>query len=253
MSKRDQVLTAATRGALDRVVLRGARRTGVQLPLGFVTNPDAPPPAAALVHGGGDAALRLYLTLWVMATRAPYTITQRIAARNWAVTLGLTDPQHAGARTIARALRRIERAHLLELPTQGGGQPPTIQLLDPAGTGKPAPPIRGRYLRVGLGLWQRGLIVTLPTPALAIYLALLDITGGHEQTPWWAPGERKQSYGLSEGTWTRGVADLRARHFLTTGSAPVSNDFDYTRTRQTYLLHRSELDDPVAAPETDPS
>jgi len=250
MSNRDAVPTRATREALARVVVRSRRHTGVQLSIGFVTNPGATPPVAALVHGGGDIALRLYLTLWLMATKKPYTITNQVPSRTWAVTLGLTDSQTAGARAVARALGRLKDLKLLEYLSHGGGQPPRLQLLDPAGGGRP-PETGRRYIRVGLGLWQRAHIVTLSTPALAIYLVLLELTGGYEGTPRWASGVRKQQYGLSEDTWTRGVADLREAGFLDTGSAPVNADFDYTRVRQTYLLHHRDLDDPLPPAEVD--
>jgi hypothetical protein len=72
--------------------------------------------------------------------------------------------------------------------------------------------------------------VTLGAPGLAILLVLLVVTSnGSKQRQWVAPGERLR-YGLSDDTWTRGLAELTRLRVITCSIRGVSE----TRTRSTW-------------------
>jgi hypothetical protein len=166
--------------ALEHAVTRSGRRTGIQLPIGFIAgkDPAADPPLARMLRGGrgGEVRVKLYLCLTLIAAAPPYDL-RLIPARSWARMLALPDPEKAGARRISDALNWLEKAKLVSLTRQAGA-PPVIKLLSPLGTGHKYTRPTVRWVTVPLGLWRQQWITRLSGSGLALLLVLLELQGG---------------------------------------------------------------------------
>jgi hypothetical protein len=229
---------------LRRAVERSQRSTGVQLPIRFFRDTaQHDPPLARMLRGGrgGTVRLKLYLSVCLIATSAPYRIDTPIPARAWAEMLDLPDPESKGARRIADALSWLEQNEFVELVRRGGA-PPTIGLRSATGRGRPfVRPVK-RYVSVPLGLWRLGWINALSGRALAVLLALIDLQGGRDpRRPPSMNAQERERYGFSQDTWTRGERELKERGLLAVARSPQGADFDWRRMRNTYWVDIDRL------------
>jgi hypothetical protein len=216
------------------------------------------PPAARLMAGSKGAALRirLYLALLWMAGGGDDRHSVDFPARAFAELLDLPDPERRGDRRVRDAIRLFERERLLRVEKRPG-KPSSLVLLHESGSGdsysRPgqhtaAAKARNQvdvdhlFIRLSPGFWTNGWAVTLSGPALAILLVVLVITNnGTKQRQWVAPSERRR-YGLSDDTWTRGVAELVRHGLISIGKRPVGDLFDQKRVRNTYSVNTARLD-----------
>ena len=120
--------------------------------------------------------------------------------------------------------------------TRTPGEPPTIVLLREDGSGEryvtptraskdpKTNKIREKDWSVGLPatFWTNGWALALSTPGLAMLLVMLDLYRPTEGATWITPDRARSRYGLSEGTWTRGVAELKAHGLISVGVAAPS-------------------------------
>ncbi|RFU19156.1 hypothetical protein [Geodermatophilus marinus] len=255
MAKTTGTPGAEPRRRLRQAVARSQRRTGVQLPIGFVRSLQSQPEATPLVRllrggRGGEIRLKLYLSLSLLATAAPYDIGQPIPSSWWAHALGLADPERGGARRVSDALDWLERNDFIRLGRRPG-YPSSVTLLDARGGGGPyrsrVEAGESRWIVVPLGLWRQEWIVVLSGSALALFLVLIELTGGRTKPASLESGRHNQ-YGLSTDTWRRASKELSEVGLLSVGRITEGRDLDVRRTRNTYLLDLGRLDDPVSTP-----
>jgi hypothetical protein len=230
-------------------VTRSKRRTGVQLPIGFVRDLQSEPqstPLARLIQGGrgGEVRLKLYLSLSLLATAAPYDIGQPIPSSWWAHALGLPDPERLGARRVSDALDWLDRNEYLELRRRPG-YPSSVTLLDPRGGGgryrSRVDARETRWIVVPLDLWRQEWIVVLSGSGLALLLVLMELTGGRTTKPVSLETGRHPQYGLSEDTWRRASKELVDLKLLTVGRITEEGELGMRRTRNTYRLRLDRL------------
>ena len=104
---------------LNRILELSMRRTGIQLPVGFVRSRSAtvPPPLTVMIRGGrgGEVRLKLYCCLTLLAVEAPYKISRPVSARTWAEMLALPNPDTNGARRVQDALKWLDANHMVKL------------------------------------------------------------------------------------------------------------------------------------------
>ena len=191
-----------------------SHRSSVAYSPGFVRSPaampdvlPATPPLARLIQGGrgGGTRLRLYLLLTMIATRSPFDIRNPPTAMTLARTLDL--PPGTGPRRITSNMKWLADNHFVEL-TRRPGLTPSIQLLDPHGSGRPMSDPRGpRYVSFPIGFWSYGWLLHLSPVAIAVLFALHELLGG-SKLPRYMLRDRRASYELSHNTWTRGRHEL---------------------------------------------
>lgn len=254
------IRSAESRKRLGQLVERSKRPDGVNFPIAFLRSEQSPlelPPLARLVRGGrgGEARLKLLLTLHMLATKQPFDI-KRVRSGWWAGALGLPDPDGAGARRVSDALLWLERggpegaaapgSGLIQLD-KTRGEASTVTLLDPRGGGGPhrSPKMagEGRWVSVPLGLWREEWIVVLSTTELAVLLVLIELTGGATDPTFVATGRHEQ-YGLSPDTWRLATRGLRAHGLIEVGSVLDGEDMDKRRRRNTYVVEKLRLVQP---------
>jgi|SRR5579859_3368814 len=257
----DTALRLATRLS-ERVGARPAR-----VRFGFVRRleGEGPPPLAGLLRGGrgGEVRLKLVLSLlWVAGGGDERHATGAWPARAWAALLDLPDPEGNGQRRIHDAIRWLEEKNLIRVVRQPG-KPMSLQLLLEDGSGKPyfdpAPHARKKkesnehvepcelFFQMPPSFWTDGWIVRLSGRALTMLLVLSEVTfsGGWR---WVSPSQARQKYGISEDTWSRGVAELKRHKIIDIRKKPVGEEeFDFRRVRNTYLL-RFDQERRVALP-----
>ena len=166
------------------------------------------PPLARLIQGGrgGGTRLPLYLLLTMIATRSPFDIRNPPTAITLARTLDL--PPGTGPRRITSNMKWLADKHFIEL-NRRSGLTPSIQLLDPHGSGRPMSDTRGgRFVSSPSGSGATAGYCTCPRrhrgpvrPERAprrLESAPVHVPG--------SPGERQ----LSHDTWTRGRHELDA-------------------------------------------
>lgn len=126
--------------------------------------------------------------------------------------------------------------------TKRPGRTPAIQLLNPLGTGDPmSDPRHPRpYMSIPLGFWSKGWLLELPPVAIAVLFALRERLGGYTQPRYLLP-DRRESYGLSHGTWTRGSRELEGNGVLTVSTITQGEEYAYTRRRRNYRLNMDLL------------
>jgi hypothetical protein len=238
---------------LRRLVERSQRSIGVPLAESFIrrASPDDPtPPLTRLMRGGqgGEVRLKLYLTMSLLAVRAPYDIPAA-PARSWAEALDLDDPEHNGARRVSDAIDWLAENKFL-IAERRQGTPGPVRLLSHDGLGNPyiRPTPAGRYVRLGLGLWHDGWIVRLSGTALTLLIVLLDLQGGRAQPQWISPDPARRRYDLSPDTWTKGLKELRDLELVTVTRRIQGDFFDPRRMRNAYWVEEHKLRGPEVPP-----
>ncbi|MGY2747668.1 hypothetical protein [Arthrobacter sp. UYCu723] len=232
---------------MNTAVNKARRLTSVPFPVVFMRRDQAQadPFLAQLMRGGrgGEVRLRLYLTMRMQATRHPFEVP-RATTRGRAVMLALSP--NSGHRQISKALSWLENEKLARIE-RPAGEVAKVVLLYPDGNGKDWPKIdKDRYVAVPIQLWKNGWILKLSGRSLAIYLILLELTGGALEGEWkYLPAERKRQYGLSDDTWTRALKELLSLGLIIVDSE-LYGDYDLeTRVRKRYRVTK-KLED--AAP-----
>ncbi len=229
----------------------------------FVRNPEGvpgPPPLAQLLRGGrgGNVRLKLLLSLlWVAGGGSDDRHkTNAYPARAWAGLLDLPDPETNGQRRIRDAVQWLEAKEFVRTDKQPG-KPMALQLLledgsgkayfDPAEhahtkkAGKQAMTASDLYISLPNSFWTDGWLVTLSGRALAMLLVLAEVTFSEREWDWVSPARARQRYGLSEDTWSRGIAELKERGIIEIRKRPVGEDeFDFHRVRNIYKVPRDD-------------
>jgi hypothetical protein len=77
--------------------------------------------------------------------------------------------------------------------------------------------------------------------AIAVLFALRERLGGYAQSQYLLP-DRRESYGLSHDTWTRGSRELEDNGLLTVSTITQGEEYAYTRRRRNYWLNMALLD-----------
>jgi hypothetical protein len=202
------------------------------------------PPLARLIQGGrgGGTRLPFYLLLTMIATRSPFDIRNPPTAITLARTLDL--PSSTGPRRITSNMKWLADNHFIQL-IKRPGLTPSIQLLDPHGSGRPMSDTRGaRYVSFPIGFWSYGWLLHLSPVAIAVLFALRELLGG-SKVPRYMLRDRRASYELSHDTWTRGRHELERAGLLTVKRVPQGDEYVYTRLRNSYWLDTAPLDGPV--------
>ena len=254
--------------AADNVATRNHKRA---LPLrrAFAERPDntdQPTPLARLLRGGrgGSVRLRLYLSYLWLGAAPPHELTY--PARAWAELLDLDDPETAGARRVADAVRWLEKNEFITV-TNRAGAPNIVRLLSDAGTGKayelPGAAynrLRGkkpeilqphRYIQLPADLWTSGWIAVLNPAALAMLIVLRIQVGAKDpdtEEVWIGPDYAAKTFLLSEETRTRGVRELQDAGLVTIRRRQLvaTDSFDFRRFRNVYRLNLPALARPAA-------
>lgn len=217
------------------------------------------PSLASVLRGGrgGEVRLKLLLSLlWVAGGGTDDRHkTRAYPARAWAGLLDLPDPEVNGQRRIRDAISWLEDEGYVT-SFREPGRPMVLQLrledgsgqayIDPAGAAsrkkKRGKTLTGSDLYIGLpaNFWTDGWLVTLSGRAIAMLLAVAHLTfTERDEWAWISPSRARKLYGLSEDTWTRGIAELRAREIIRIRKKPVGeDDFDFRRVRNTYNFPR---------------
>ncbi len=250
-----------------------ARNHNRQLPLrrAFTERSDnspEPTPLARFLRGGrgGSVRLRLYLSYLWLGAAPPHELTY--PARAWAELLDLDDPETAGARRVADAVRWLERNQFITV-TNRAGAPNIIRLLSDTGTGqdyetpgsafnrlrgrKPEAAQIHRYIQLPSQLWTSGWMAVLSPGALAMLLILRVQVGAKDpdtEEVWVAPDYAKKAFLLSEETRTRGLRELHDAGLLTIRRRQLvaADSFDFRRFRNVYRLNLATLGTRAAVP-----
>jgi hypothetical protein len=137
--------------------------------------------------------------------------------------------------------------------TKRPGQTASIQLLDPQGTSrKMTDPRSSRYyVSIPIEFWSCGWLLDLSPTDIAVLFALSERLGGR-MVPMYLTQTRRQSYGISHDTWTRGRHGLEAVGLLNVSRVPQGDDFDYRRLRNSYWINRERLHMPSNIAEASP-
>jgi hypothetical protein len=247
------------------------RRAFVEL-MDEVVRRDKPvPPLAELVRGGrgGSVRLRLLLSMPWIGSAPPHDVT--MPGRVWATLLGLEDPEGAGARRVADAVRWLQKRGYIEV-LSNTGKPNTLRLLSEAGAREPyelpgAAYNRLRdqpgeanahlYVRLPSALWTSGWMSVLSPPAVAMLLVLFVQVGraaGSQAdftTPVWiAPSYAKDKFALSEETRGRGLRELQRAGLVTVQRRELDpSDFlSVRRYRNVYQLVPAKFDERAVIP-----
>jgi hypothetical protein len=270
-SKRAQVAAPGPSQAALEVAERASKRVQgreTTVRYGFIQLPwerggseqaqQGPPPLARLMRGSKGAALRirLYLALlWQAGGGRDERHSVNFPARVFAELLDLPDPESRGERRVREAIKVFERESLLSVEARPG-KPSILYLLQEDGRGKDytrpglhttAAKARGEidaehlFARLPPEFWTNGWALVLSAPALAMLLVLLVITGNGAEMGQWVSLSQRVRYGLSDDTWTRGIAELKERGLVSVFKAPVSRDFEWRRLRNMYSLDVERL------------
>ncbi len=196
--------------------------------------------------------LKLLLTLlWVAGGGDERHATRAWPARAWATLLDLDDPEGRGQRRIRDAIHWLEQKQFLRTERQPG-KPMALQLLKEDGSGDPyfdpAPPAKKKkgskealgasdlYIELPYSFWTDGWAVRLSGRAIVMLLILREVTFSGAWK-WVSPSKARQIYGISEDTWSKGVAELKANEIVEIRKRPVGEEvFDFRRVRNTYKL-----------------
>lgn len=219
-----------------------AKREKVPFPVAFLFGEDVPT-LALLIRGGhgGEVRLKLYLTLTMMATKAPFDLKKPRTSQAWSKLLGF--PQETGKRRIADAFNWLEDQKLIARERQAA-KPARIALLDPSGRqGKPyeQPRQAGRYVNLPIEFWTKGWIVSLSATAIALLLVLLENQSGHKSALY-VTRYKRERYHLSADTWTRATKELESHGLLSVERKNMGDDFEYFRQRTTYWVDESRIE-----------
>lgn len=228
-------------------------------------NPEAPP-LARMMHAsrGGALRIKLYVTLlWMAGGGRDSRHSVNFPARAFAELLDLPDPGGRGERRIREALKAFQRDGLIFLESQPG-MPSVIHLLQEDAADQPysRPGIHMErakqagekvdpahlFVQLPAAFWTQGWSIVLNGPAIAMLLVLLVVTeNGRKKSQWVSPSQRVR-YGLSDDTWTRGLAELVKHGLVDVRKMPVSRDFEWKRVRNTYSVDVGRLSESPASP-----
>ncbi|BCL23022.1 hypothetical protein ACPCBX_18435 [Streptomyces tuirus] len=241
----DEVRSEAL-GLLQGAADKAKRRGYIPFPPTFVIAPedaDGPPPLARLVQGGrgGRVRLQLYMCITMMATGKPYDLRTPPSPNGWTRMLALDRKK--GPRRVASNLKWLADKKFIDLQPQWG-RPSAITLLSATGDGGEytQPREEGRYVGMPVEFWTQGWVLELSPTATALLFVLREALGGHSE-PQYISTTRRQRYGLSSDTWTKGRKELEARELLTVKYEPQGSFYDFTRLRNTYQLTLERLND----------
>jgi hypothetical protein len=175
-------------------------------------------------------------------------------ARAWAALLDLPDPEGNGQRRVRDALDWLEEREFIKTEPQPG-KPIVVRILredgsgrayaDPADAYKKASGDKAKnhelHLTLPDALWTDGWIVTLSARAIALLLVIAVVTFTEKEWDWVSPRIARSRFGISEDTWSRGVAELKARKIIEIRRRPVAlDDFDFRRVRNEYRVPRDD-------------
>lgn len=260
----------AYQGSVDmaREIATGSeRRSNIPVRDSFVLRrPDGRDAPLAQIVGrggrGGGLAAKLYVALIWRCAAPPYTTD--ISARKWASLLALEDPNHKGARRVAKALTLLKDLQLISL-VHHRGEPSEITLLDESGDGTPYVPAptanksqhspRDRYFKLSVALWtdERAYVQRMSSPAFAMLLVLLQAGSGRPGSTltegtevWWSTEIFPNRYGLSPAMRSRGTRDLIDLGLLyvrrqAVGQAGSNKSFTREKVRNVYRLQNTAL------------
>ncbi|MET8152577.1 hypothetical protein ACIBSW_27575 [Actinoplanes sp. NPDC049668] len=236
--------TPEGRRRLERAVERSQRRSVSFFPSFYRDDSlQNVPPLAQLLRGGhgGEVRLKLYMTMKMLATRAPHDI-RNTPARVWASMLALPDPDVNGARRISDALSSLESANLVQLERRPG-MPPTITVLE-APVQEVSLRTKNWWVNIPIGFWSYEWIYHLSAGAVALIIITRDMRSNLDPSqPPWLSGRDRKRYGISDDTWTRARKELEELGLLSITRVPQSRDLDYRRLRNTYWLDIEQLDE----------
>jgi hypothetical protein len=262
-----------TQKALGAAASVAARNHKRPLPLrrAFAERPDNTDtltPLARLLRGGrgGSVRLRLYLSYLWLGAAPPHELVYPSPA--WAELLDLKDPEAAGARRIADAVRWLERNDLVAV-TNRAGAPNVVRLLSDTGNGKdyelpgaaynrlatkrPEAALIHRYIQLPAELWTSGWMAVLSPAALAMLIVLRIQVGAKDpntEEVWIAPDYADKTYLLAEETRTRGLRELAGAGLITIRRRKLvtTDSFDFRRYRNVYKINLAALGNPAAVP-----
>lgn len=236
---------------LEKALTRSQRTATVRMPLAFARDrigAPAQPPLALLLYGGGEVRIKVLLTVLMQATKAPHAT--KVRAKDLAAMLDLRDPEGAGGKRVAKALRDLEKIQredgssfaLVEVD-RPAGRVPTVKVLNPDGSGQEwADGKLSSYIALPIALWRNGWLIALSGRALAVLIILRELTSGRK-TPdsAWCDGIRKRQYGLSDDTWTKATRELVDAGLLSIHTEIYSSNGE-PRRRNVYTLHPDRLE-----------
>lgn len=237
---------------LEKALTRSKRTATVRLPVEFARdriNAPAQPPLALILYGGGEVRIKVLLTVLMQATKPPHATKAR--AKELAAMLDLRDPEGAGGKRVAKALRDLENVErengstlsLVEVD-RPAGRVPTVKVLNPDGSGQEWTDrkLGNVYITLPIALWRNGWLIALSGRALALLVILRELTG-HRKTvdSAWCSGIRKRQYGLSDDTWTKATRELVDAGLLSIRSEVYSSNGE-PRRRNVYTLHLGRLE-----------
>jgi hypothetical protein len=217
------------------------------------------PPLANLLRGGQGGEVRLKLLLSLLWTAGggregdERHQTRPYPARAWAGLLDLDAPEGNGQRRVRDAIQWLKAEGFLDSKPQPRGGPIPLTLLREDGSGETyTDPGRGAARKKAEGgfpredlfitllptFWTDGWIAVLSGRAIAMLLILADVT---VRERWISPRLARERYGISEDTWSKGLAELRDYDVVKVKKEPVGEDaFDFRRVRNTYHLPRDD-------------
>jgi hypothetical protein len=216
------------------------------------------PPLAALVDSGRASSVRLRLFLGILCIASAGTDPHATIApaRDWALLLGLHDPEDAGQRRVRAAIKFLEGQSLIAR-SERSGTSPEIVLLREDGSGRPYTSpleyidvkseaklsVEHQFVSIPAGFWKSGWLATLSNNAIASWLVLMHSTrSGTAQEEWLSPNQVRGLYGISEDTWYRGVGELRRLGALRVDKRSIEKAFNPHRVRNYYTLKLKRLE-----------
>jgi hypothetical protein len=230
---------------LTKAVARSKRTKGVPFSPAFIraTTGGRPPLSQLIYDGGGQGGgvrLRLYMSLKMMASHAPYDVKTPPTPRQWARRFAL--PEDNGARRVNNALKWLEAHKLIKLE-QRVGAPSGITLLSSSGNGsRYVEREGGRWVSMPLEFWTHGWILDLQPTSIALLLILMELQGGRGERHQPASQERRHEYGLSSSAWTVATNALKSYGLLTVKRITQSEEeFVYDRMRNAYHVDVDRL------------
>jgi hypothetical protein len=236
-----------SKGLIDQILARSARITGVQLPVGFVRSQSPPPALVRMIQGGkgGEVRLKLYLTVTLLSTRKPHSVTRPITNRTWAELIGLPKPDTNGSRRISDSFLWLGENQYLEVERKRGATTQT-KLLSPSGDGTPYIRPSSNYVSLPLGFWREQWITELSAVAVALLIILLNHSGAARRVanqP--ISSSHKREYGLSPDSWTRGSKELQSHGLIEVSRTTRGNGLETIRSRNSYSVIYDRLNGPV--------
>lgn len=233
-----KALPADAMVALEQLAARSKRKV-VRLPTHFIRARDygQNPPLARLFKLG-DSRLKLYLTLKMVAAKAPHEM-KALPPRQVATMLDFDDPTGKGIRRAQEALTAIVNANFVSrVPHPGELADLTIKTPGAPRTASE----QARWTNLPIELWTRGWIITLSGRALTVYIALRQITGGRETTGAWIDGPNRKLYSLSDEVWRLGTKELEDYGLVTATMETKPDGWRQRRRRKIYYMSPSRIE-----------